>query len=187
MNIDNQIQNFRSEISHMVQRMFKEQGVIEPVLFALVFKENRFNIAVLGGLEKFFISPDGKEAAAIIMRKFNDETKPLAIAFASEGWMSSYAKDDSPVDEQGFFKEDVVKPSKDPKRKEVVNISFETYNKSAFNCWEISRKDNIATLVETTYNMEWGAKNENLTGVFMDLLRENHDHIANLLKEINLN
>jgi hypothetical protein len=169
--------------------MFKEQGVIEPVLFALVFKENRFNIAVLGGLEKFFISPDGKEAAAIIMRKFNDETKPLAIAFASEGWMSSYAKDDSPVDEQGFFKEDVVKPSKDPKRKEVVNISFETYNKSAFSCWEIDRAEKDPRLVETTFNMPWGGKNESVKGIFMDLLRENHDHVSKLLalKDINLN
>jgi hypothetical protein len=187
MNIDKEIEIFRSEIAEVVQKIFEEQGAVDPVLFALVFKENQFSVAILGGLEKFFISPEGKEAAAIMMRKFNDEARPLAIAFASEGWMSVLPKDEDIVDEDGFFKKDVTRPSKDPQRKEVVNISFETYNKSAFSCWEIDRAEKDPRLVETTFNMPWGGKNESVKGIFMDLLRENHDHVSKLLKDINLN
>ena len=54
--------------------MFEETGSVDPVLFALVFKDNKFGIAILGGLEQFFISEKGKEAAAELMKKFNEET-----------------------------------------------------------------------------------------------------------------
>ena len=73
------------EVNCPVVSLFEETGSVDPVLFALVFKDNKFGVAVLGGLEQFFISDKGKEAVAVLMRKFNEETKALATAFASEG------------------------------------------------------------------------------------------------------
>lgn len=187
LSIEKHCENFKSEISEIVQRMFTEHGELQPTLFALVYKNNSFGIAILGGLEKFFISDDGKEAAAAMMRKFNQEAKPIATAFVSEGWMSTFDKDAEIHDEDGNYKEGVVRPSKDPKRKEVITINFETYNKKAFTCWEIERKEEEASLVETTHGLSWEVKASNFSGRFSGLLEENYSYVVELLKEINLN
>lgn len=186
ISIDKHCENFKSEISDIVQRMFADQGELQPTLFALVYKNGSFGIAILGGLEQFFISDDGKEAAAMMMRKFNQEAKPVATAFVSEGWMSTFGKDAEILDEDGNYKEGVVRPSKDPKRKEVISINFETYNKKAFVCWEIEREGE-ASLIETDYSLGWEAKASNFNGRFSSLLEENYSYVAELLKEINLN
>ena len=187
INYEKEIESFRLETSRVVKAMFEETGSVDPVLFALVFKDNKFGVAVLGGLEQFFISDKGKEAVAVLMRKFNEETKALATAFASEGWMSVFEKGDYPVDEEGYYTNPNMRPSLDPKRKEVLNISFETHDKKAFECWEVVRKDDEASLEETTYSLGWEPKTDDTRGTFMDLLKENYDHISKLMKGINLN
>jgi hypothetical protein len=187
LTLENHCDNFKSEISEIAQKMFNEQGELQPVLFALVYKKGKFGIAILGGLEKFFSSDDDKETAAIMMKKFNQEAKPIATAFASEGWMSTFNKDTEIHDEDGNYKEGIVRPSKDPKRKEVITINFETYNKKAFSCWEIERKGEEATLVETTFGLDWEDKDSKFSGRFSGLLEENYSYVAELMKEINFN
>lgn len=187
INYEKEIETFRLETSRVVKAMFEETGSVDPVLFALVFKDNKFGIAILGGLEQFFISEKGKEAAAELMKKFNEETKALATAFASEGWMSIFEKGDYPIDNDGFYKNPEMRPSLDPQRKEVVNIAFETHDKKAFECWEVVRNEDDATLIDTTYSLGWEPKTDDTRGTFMDLLKENYDHISKLMKDISLN
>jgi hypothetical protein len=162
LTLENHCDNFKSEISEIAQKMFNEQGELQPVLFALVYKKGQFGIAILGGLEKFFISDDGKETAAIMMKKFNQEAKPIATAFVSEGWMSTFNKDTEIHDEDGNYKE-------------------------AFSCWEIERKGEEVTLTETTFGLDWEDKDSNFSGRFSGLLEENYSYVAELMKEINFN
>jgi hypothetical protein len=182
---EKEIESFRKEISENVKNMFNETGSVEPILFALTYNQGKFKIGVLMGLERFFISDEGKEAAVLIMRKFNEETKPLAIALATEGWMSIYEKDDNPLDKDGFYAKGKVRPSQDPKRKEVVNISFETYNQKAFECWEIVREENVQ--LSSMVSQGWELKENEFSGTFMSLLKENYDYISKLVENISLN
>ena len=187
LTLEKQCNNFKSEISEIAQKMFNEQGELQPALFALVYKNGSFGIAILGGLEQFFGSDDDKEVAAMMMKRFNQEAKPIATAFVSEGWMSIFEKDAEIHDESGNYKEGIIRPSKDPNRKEVITINFETYNKKAFSCWEILREGEEATLKETTFGIDWEIKDSNFGGRFSGLLEENYSYVAQMLKEINLN
>lgn len=187
ISIEKHCEHFKSDIAKIAKGMFEEQGELRPTLFALVYKNNEFGIAVLGGLEQFFSSDKDKEVAALMMKKFNQQAKPIATAFVSEGWMTSFDKDEKIHDEDGNYVEGIVRPSKDPRRKEVITINFETYNKKAFTCWEIKRNGEEASLVETTYGTEWEAKDSTFAGRFAGLLEENYSYVADLVKEINLN
>lgn len=172
-----ELEKFENNVISTVKTMFEEDEEVAPVVFALVRKGKDFGFTVLGGLEQLFISESGKDMAAEIIKRFSKEMKPLAIAFASEAWMSEIPKGE----------ELKGKPSEDPQRKEILHIAFESYDQTAFKCWEIERKEEVS-LKPKDISHTWKEKNpQSLQGRFMNLLEENYSEFAKDFRNVYLN
>jgi len=172
-----ELEKFENRVISSVKAMFEEEEEVSPVVFALVRQGKNFSLAVLGGLEQFFISEKGKDMAAEAIKRFSKEMKPLAIAFASEGWMSEIPKGEQLKG----------KPSEDPQRKEILHITFESYNQAAFRCWKIERDEKISLKVEDISHT-WKEKDPQvLQGRFMNLLEESYSEFARDFRNIHLN
>lgn len=182
---EKELSKFKSEICKISEETFNTAHEFPPTLFALIYKDGNFMITVLDNLARFFISESGKDLVSELMSKFNKEVKPIATAFVSEGWMSVYkkTKSDEIIDEAGNYMPGVVRPSQDPKRKEVLNISFESYNKTAFQMWEIIRDDKDTPSLISANTLEWEDKEKgNVKGRFSEMLSENYSEFSQQLK-----
>lgn len=177
------LNDFKEMIIDSTQEMFKEHGGIDPTVFGLVIKDGTLHIGILGGLGEMFVSDEGKDVAAQIIKKMSKELKPIALAFISEAWASENpgTNYDAVVDKDGNYREGVVRPIDDPNRKEILFINFETHDKEAFIQWDMVPKGEEKVL-ELKISSDWDKKREvHLRGRFSGLLEENYSELAKML------
>lgn len=169
---------FERDVVESVEAMFSEDKEIYPVVFALIQTDKKFGTAILGGLGELFCTEGGKDLAAEAIKSFGEKIKPLAIAFASESWMTELQKGEKMT----------TMPSEDPRRVEIIHISFESFNQHSFHCWEILRNDDETSLKKREgISFGWKMKDGKISGRFMNLLEENYTDFTKETRTINLN
>ena len=177
-----ELKKFEKQVIESVESIFNEDGEVYPVVFALLRIDKKFGVAILGGLGELFSSEEGKDKAAEIVKSFGETAKPLAIAFASESWMTELPKGEKLT----------TMPSEDPRRVEIIHISFESYNQTGFHCWEILREGNWLVSEASLRKREdisttWKKKDGKMAGRFMNLLEENYTDFSDEMRTFNLN
>lgn len=179
---------FKTNVQEMAKDMFTHSNELAPLLFALVIKEDKLVVAVLGGLGSLFVSKEGKMAAAKIMREFNKEMKPVATAFVCEGWAKIVNVDDAKpyVNAEGELVDPLMqRPSEAKNKKEVLMFMFETHDKESAVNYEIKRNPGDPTDVklEKLMDADWASKKEgHVGGIMADLLEENYSEFAQMIK-----
>lgn len=182
---------FKKNVQIMVKDMFEAEKEVPPLMFALIIKEDKLTVAILGGIGQLFVSPEGKMVAAKIMREFNKEMKPVATAFVCEGWARILdIKDTAPyVNADGDLVDSLNKrPSESEDKKEVLMFMFETYDKEASVHYEIKRKpyEHDDAELHKVMDIDWAPKKEgHVDGLMADLLQDNYDVFAQMIKNIN--
>lgn len=181
------LEHFRKDINDLITAGFKETQKVPPLAFAMIRKNGKWAIVIMAGLEGLFANDIEKDLAAELIKKMQKDIKPLAIAFVSEAWISM-TKDknlDDVLDQNGNYRDEKFKPVNDPNRKEVVMISFETFDKQIIDTWEIVRDGKNAKL--TTLNIsdnKWQKKDpDHKHGRFSNLLTENYSEFAQSYRE----
>lgn len=176
---------FKTDIKEMVKDAVEKDGGLDPVVFALVLSGDKIGIAVLTGLGELFTSDEGKDVAAMAMKELSNQIKPVAIAFASEAWASAKSFDDytSVIDEDGNYREGVIRPVDDPNRKEILFINWETFDQEASDTWDMIRNNGKLELKESI-TTDWVPKGElNKEGRFANILTDNYSEMAMILQE----
>ena len=178
-----EINNFKEQVATMVQGMLKEFGIVEPILIALAIKDDKTVVAILGGLAQLFTGDEEmKEKAAELIREFNKEIKPIAIAFASEAYVLVAPAGKTVIDDDGVYLDDSFKPSVNPDSKECVIISFETAKEEGIMYWEIIEMGDLKEL-KLVQDLELQPKSKNTNGVLTNLLEENYGELAEMIKK----
>ena len=175
------VHNFENMLMKMVPDVFKEQGGINPVVFAIAEDQNtkEVSFAVLEGLgEMFMEGPAGKEMAVeAIKTTLADHIKPMAMAFVSEAWTVRIDKDevDGHTDKRGNLK---IAPKDHPDKVEMLFIAMETHSTENMISWEIGSEEEGRALTPMIES-EWVDKNENSKrGRMSDFLKENYVDIV---------
>jgi len=174
------IEDFEDKIKSMVTGIFKKDGKFEPTVFMLVVRDGQLAVGIIPDIGKLFDTDEGKELAAHLIRKINEELKPIALAFASEGWCLKKNKDE--VDDDGKF--EGARPSEHPDREEILFVTLETHDKCAAIHWDIVR-----TIVPDGELIEklaqpWSKKGDHYAGRFSNLLTDNYGELAQLSDEL---
>lgn len=179
------LNNFSDDVTQIITESFKKDKGVNPTVFALMLKNNTLGIGILAGLGQFFTSDQGKEMAARIIKEASKELKPVALAFASEAWISEKAFSDyqSVVDEDGNYREGIIRPSEDPNRKEILMLNFETFDQECFHYFDIIRDGENVSLKKSICSEGWKPKKSEVKGRFMNLLEENYSELAQFVKE----
>lgn len=175
------LKDFKERITFMVSDIFKKHDSFEPTVFFLAVKEGRLAMGVMPDIGKLFINDMGKNLAAEVIKKVNKELKPIAMAFAAEGWC--VVKEVKEGDEEELKKPyDGPRPSKSPDRKEILFINFETFDKECNVGWEIVRNiiPSGELIPNKVMNTEWAIKGDRFAGKFSNLLTDNYDELKNL-------
>jgi hypothetical protein len=182
-----EIENFKEQVVMMVKDMVNEFGGVDPIMMALVIKDNKVSIAVLGGLTELFSGDDEmKLKAAELMREFNKELKPMAIAFASEAYIATAPIGKTVIDDDGVYLDDSFRPSVNPDSKECLMISFETFKDEGVMYWEMIKMGDVTDLkLIEDLNLQPKA-DKNASGVLTNLLEENYSELAKLIKNNNI-
>ena len=182
-----EIENFKEQVVMMVKDMVNEFGGVDPIMMALVIKDNKVSIAVLGGLTELFSGDDEmKLKAAELMREFNKELKPMAIAFASEAYIATAPIGKTVIDDDGVYLDDSFRPSVNPDSKECLMISFETFKHEGVMYWEMIKMGDVTDLkLIEDLNLQPKA-DKNASGVLTNLLEENYSELAELIKNNNI-
>lgn len=182
-----EIENFKEQVVMMVKDMVNEFGGVDPIMMALVIKDNKVSIAVLGGLTQLFSGDDEmKLKAAELMREFNKELKPMAIAFASEAYIATAPIGKTVIDDDGVYLDDSFRPSVNPDSKECLMISFETFKHEGVMYWEMIKMGDVTDLkLIEDLNLQPKA-DKNASGVLTNLLEENYSELADLIKNNNI-
>jgi hypothetical protein len=182
-----EIENFKEQVVMMVKDMVNEFGGVDPIMMALVIKDNKVSIAVLGGLTQLFSGDDEmKLKAAELMREFNKELKPMAIAFASEAYIATAPIGKTVIDDDGVYLDDSFRPSVNPDSKECLMISFETFKDEGVMYWEMIKMGDVTDLkLIEDLNLQPKA-DKNASGVLTNLLEENYSELAELIKNNNI-
>jgi hypothetical protein len=183
-----EIQSFKEQVVMMVKSMLDEFGGIDPVMLALLIKDGKVSIAILSGLAELFSEDDkSKEKAGQIMRKFNSEMKPIAIAFASEAYILTAPAGKTVIDDDGVYLDDSFRPSVNPESKECLMISFETFKEEGVMYWEMIKMGDVTEL-ELIEDLALEPKSKsNASGILSNLLEENYSELAELIKNNNIN
>lgn len=182
-----EIENFKEQVVMMVKDMVNEFGGVDPIMMALVIKDNKVSIAVLGGLTQLFSGDDEmKLKATELMREFNKELKPMAIAFASEAYIATAPIGKTVIDDDGVYLDDSFRPSVNPDSKECLMISFETFKHEGVMYWEMIKMGDVTDLkLIEDLNLQPKA-DKNASGVLTNLLEENYSELAELIKNNNI-
>lgn len=185
---NDEIKKFKEQVSDMIFKAYNESGVIEPVLFALIIKDGVTTLGILGGLEQLFVGNEElKEKAAEVIKKFNKEFKPIAIAFASEAYVLTAPVNKTVIDEDGVYLDDSFRPSVNPDSKECVVINFETAKEQGIMYWEIIKIGDLKDLsLIQDLKLEPKTESEAL-GILSNLLEENYSEVTELAKKANIN
>ena len=183
-----EIINFKNQVVLMVKQINEEFGGVNPIMIALVIKEGRTTIAVLDGLAELFAGDEAlKEEAAKLMKEFNVEMRPIAIAFASEAFVATAPLGKTVIDDDGVYLDDSFKPSVNPDSKECLVITFETAKEEGIMYWEMIKMGDTTELVLMN-DLELQPKDpERTLGIIANLLEENYSELVQLAKEGNTN
>lgn len=183
-----EIENFKEQVVVMVKGMLEQFGGVEPVMIALLIKDNKVSIAVLGGLAEMFSGDDSlKEKAAQVMKDFNEEMKPIAMAFASEAYIMTAPAGKTVIDDDGVYLDDTFRPSVNPDSKECLMISFETFKEEGIMYWEMIKMGDVTEL-DLIQDLELVPKSDKASsGIMSNLLTENYSELAELIKKNNIN
>lgn len=188
---EEELVKFKEQVQDMIKHTFDTDKQIEPVLFALIIKENELSIALLAGIGKFFVNDDLKLKAAEVMRNFNKEFKPIATAFVCEGRATVLEENKATpyVNSEGELKDPMTEAMKDEdNKKDVLMFMFETHDKESSIGYEVKRNpaDPIDITLEKMIDIEWELKKEELVGgVMSNLLKENYDEFAEMNNQLN--
>lgn len=177
-----ELDDFTKTITEMVSDRFTEDHELEPVVFMLSIKEGKPAIGIVHGLGQLFGSDEGKDVAAEALKEINESAKPIATAFASEGWYLSTTKDKSSdlIDKEGRMK---VRPSDHPDRLEMLFINFETHDRICMVTWSILREEGQPPMIVELNPPEWVSKKVMVVqGRFGNLLETNYNEFVQQLK-----
>ena len=180
-----ELDRFKRGIIEMTKTAFHENGGVNPVMYALVIKEDKLIISVLQGLWELFNTQPEKHKAVEIMKQFNAELKPIAIAFVSEGWAKIVGEEEmkNMFDEYGNYLDPSMRPSLSEEKIEVIMLHFETHDQSAVEYVKINR-DVYPVKLEDFEGYDWKSKDEELIdGLFTDLLQENYSEMNQWLEK----
>lgn len=180
-----ELDRFKNGIIEMTKTAFHENGGVNPVMYALVIKEDKLIISVLQGLWELFNTQSEKHKAVEIMKQFNAEMKPIAIAFVSEGWAKIVGEEEmkNMFDEYGNYIDPGMRPSLSEEKIEVIMLHFETHDQSAVEYVKINR-DVYPVKLEDFEGYDWKSKDEELIdGLFTDLLQENYSEMNQWLEK----
>jgi hypothetical protein len=184
--VDKILSDFYDEINRSVINIFNQKLEVRPIVYGLLMKDSKPVIALLQGLEGFFIEdpnhsmdPEIEEKKHTVLLKIMDELGKkmdlVAIAFACEGWCV--------VREKGNNK--IIDASQAPDKQEIVYINFETYDKAGISHYSIERlpgqEPHLEKLRETGIipKGDLGA-----SGKLMDLLKSNNDSMIRSLEKM---
>ena len=183
-----EIENFKEQVIAMVKDMLNQFGSVEPVMMALIIKDGKVSLAILGGLAQMFSGNDElKEKAAQVMREFNDQMKPIAMAFASEAYILTAPVGKTVIDDDGVYLDDTFRPSVNPDSKECLMISFETFKEEGVMYWEMIKIGDLTEL-KLIQDLELVPKSDKASsGIMSNLLTENYSELAELIKKNNIN
>lgn len=180
-----ELDRFKRGIIEMTKTAFDENGGVNPVMYALVIKEDNLIISVLQGLWELFNTQPEKHKAVEIMKQFNAELKPIAIAFVSEGWAKIVGEEEmkNMFDKYGNYLDPGMRPSLSEEKIEVIMLHFETHDRSAVEYVKINR-DVYPVKLEDFEGYDWKSKDEELIdGLFTDLLQENYSEMNQWLEK----
>ena len=180
-----ELDRFKRGIIEMTKTAFHENGGVNPVMYALVIKEDKLIISVLQGLWELFNTQPEKHKAVEIMKQFNAELKPIAIAFVSEGWAKVVGEEEmkNMFDKDGNYLDPNMRPSLSEEKIEVIMLHFETHDQSAVEYVKINR-DVYPVALEDFEGYDWKSKDEELIdGLFTDLLQENYSEMNQWLEK----
>jgi hypothetical protein len=177
------VDDFTEVITDMVLSKFKDDaGAISPTAYAMVIKKGKSQIAILMGLEKIFTDDEGKETSVEIIKSFNEQIKPVVIAFSTEVWYKRYSIEESKatMNPDGTYKDYNKRPSQMDDKQEGLMIKFETHDKCAMFLYDIIRKgDSVKTRLNKDISHSWTKKEESHTaGKFDALLQKNYSSFA---------
>lgn len=173
--------DFKERVTNMVSEIFKEEEHFEPTVFFLAVRDGKLGMGIMADIGKLFVNDMGKTIAAEIIKKVNEQMKPIALAFASEGW--AIVKPGNEKDLKKVLKG--PRPSESPDRKEILFINFETFDKECNVGWQIVR-DIIpgGELVPSKeMNTEWAKKSDRFAGKFANLLTDNYSELNKLAND----
>lgn len=176
------LKDFKERVTFMVSDMFKEHERFEPTVFFLAVKEGKLALGIMPDIGKLFINDTGKSLAVEIIKRVNQELKPIALAFAAEGW-SVQKQSESVKNAEELSKEyEGERPSKHPDRREILFINFETFDKECNAGWDIVRTIIPAgeLIPNKLMSTEWAIKGDRFAGKFSNLLTDNYDELKNL-------
>lgn len=178
-NINKNIEAFKSIIKDSVEERFKEDNSVEPVAFGLVMKDDKFGIAIIGGLEALFVSNETKRLLPAVMEKLTTEIKPIALAFVTEAWQV-IANPKDVLNPDGSYKTG-LSASTHPDRKESVVINFETHDKVSVTSWLIDRSNEKVKL-DLIFDQPLEVKDPKNNDNFGNLLKKNYSEVAQKLE-----
>ena len=183
-----EIQKFKDQTVYMVKDLIEKNGSIDPTLIALVIKEENLTIAILEGLGQMFGDDGSKEQAVKMIKEFNKEIKPIAIAFISEAYILEIPENKTAIDDDGTYLDDTYRPSVNPDSKDCVIMSLETFDKEGLMYWELIKMGDVTDLV-LVHDLELSSKKveSKAKGLLADLLNENYSELAELTKKSNNN
>lgn len=169
----NELTNFKETIIDLVSQAFKQDGNVHPALFALSVKDENFELAVLANVGELLANSDTKEMAKEAMQNFAKERKPIVIAFAFEAKARKF--DAEEYDPNNI--PDDVEP------KDVIVITFETYDLQSVVTWNIdsSNPDRVTMLLDV--DQDWTEKTKG-EGMFNDILQEDYSEIAEEIRKL---
>lgn len=183
-----EIEEFRNEVTRVVHDSFMEIMEQPPILFGIKAESISKEMFVLEGLESL---PEIENNSIMFeaIKEFNKRTKPIVIAFASEGYMRDF---DPLLDEDGEIIDDLLDLAQETSTIEVLFIKFETFDKEASIYWEINRDiDDQIIGISLLQDKPWRLKGET-SGEMSKLLTKNYSLLTTkvedyLDKKFNLN
>lgn len=179
-----ELDNFKDYITDIVQKMYKDLGEIQPIVFGLVIHQDHPTIVVIDGLGRLFNSDIGKDTASKIIEEVSKQFKCVAVAFAMECHMKQYdGKPEDIMNEDGSLK--VARPKDDPTSIDGLLLTVETFDRICPNYWS-THEDHEGKYLRDYAGPDSGKWIDKATaqieGKFTNLLKDNHSLLAQHLQ-----
>ena len=174
-----EIEEFRNEVTRVVHDSFMELMEQPPVLFGIKADSAANEMFVLDGLDSL---PQMENNTLMFeaIKEFNKKTKPIVIAFASEGYMRDF---DPLLDEDGEIIDDLLDLAQETSTIEVLFIKFETFENEASIYWEIDRDEDDKIIgITLLQDKAWRTKGET-TGEMSKLLTKNYSLMTSKVED----
>ena len=167
-----ELSNFKETVTGIVLSEFKKNEEIATIMFGLIIKEDKLVVVMLAGLDQVMQeeNPDIEKLVDVI-KKFNKELRPVAIAMVTECWVKVYTKEGEILS--------------DHDKMHCLMLSFETHSQDACDMYEILNvSDNLKLKKMNDASSDWNMKNEEtFHGPLCNLLEDNYNEFAEMLKK----